>query len=141
MSAAETTPRLSDLIREGLALPEVEEHHDTYFEITADGSAVACALGVAYWAFQRRRGLTLTKAERAAHKNPESFRDLVYRLIPDPHLQGQLTCPDCGRWYSDAVHAPVIALVDHLHANHNWPAQRIASWLDETVYASVAVQP
>lgn len=137
MSTPETTPRLSDLIREGLADPLIVEDHDAYFVLVEDDEhgeyCRACALGMTYWAVQRRRGLSADEADTEIIIIP--FFERLQALIPDLLRLERYHCPVCGGWMR------VGHIIDHLHSTHRWAAQRIASWLDETVYAdSTAVQ-
>lgn len=143
MSTPETTPRLSDLIREGLALPEVVEDRTNYIWVRPDGTVQACALGMAYYALARASGQGPEAAWHAwfERRQTQTTYEMINDLLDHP-LEGQIlhACPVASCPAKAAEH--LIGLVDHLHLAHDWPAQRIASWLDETVYAdSAAVRP
>lgn len=132
MSTPETTPRLSDLIREGLVLQETRENHCAYFEHDADTGAVyACALGMAYYAWMRRQGTGARRVQTLVNRRRCIFQELFPDDLPEraliqrcPADDAEIACCDSGS---------LLALVDHLHNIHEWPAQRIASWLDEVM--------
>lgn len=136
MSTPANPPRLSDLIREGLSLPEVKEDHGEYFEIDPP-YVYACALGMAYYALMRRQGIGAAAVEEANNRRANSFRALFPDDLPEHAITQR--CP--ASWEEDVdcdELGPLLWVVDHLHNIHDWPAQRIASWLDETVYADSA---